>query len=166
MSAPNDNALGKESVEALDRMHCFGSRWFCLQMQEAFNGQSAILREIVFKHSDGELKRVAPLIHGLATTSEAIALLRRDNLLNEAHVLMRVLIERALNLCYLLTLPNGNLEQAREKTNAEPIKDAGAKELIEAAKTFRFAENYDIRGLRGGGPWKKRRLTRLGLQRN
>jgi hypothetical protein len=30
----------------MDTYHCFGSRWFCLQMQEAFDGQARILGEL------------------------------------------------------------------------------------------------------------------------
>src|ERR1039458_6471475 len=118
MTRENQNPLVKENADALDKFHCFGSRWFCLQMQEAFNVQSAILREIAQKHNNPKLKQVLPLIHGLQTTSEAISHLRRDGLLNEAHVLMRLLTERALNLCYLLATPASERSQAPKATSS------------------------------------------------
>jgi hypothetical protein len=142
--------LGKENADALDKFHCFGSRWFCLQMQEAFNVQSAILREIAQKHDNPKLKRALPLIHGLQTTSEAISLLRRDGLLNEAHVLMRLLTERALNLCYLLVTPsNDSAEEPKAISNDASGTKRGpaADELIGFADEFRFKETYDSEAL-------------------
>lgn len=150
MTKEKENNLGKENVDALDKFHCFGSRWFCLQMQEAFNIQSAILGEIAQKHDNPKLKRVLPLIHGLQTTSEAISLLRRDGLLNEAHVLMRLLTERALNLCYLLVTPSNDRDEASKAiSNDAPGTKQGpaADELIEFAKVFRFKEIYDSEAL-------------------
>jgi hypothetical protein len=149
---PNDGttSLGNENAEALDKLHCFGSRWFCVQMQEAFNTQSAILKEIAFKHhSNPAIKSVFPLVHGLHTASDAISLLRRDGLLNEAHVLMRLMTERAINLCYCLVAPsNSNTKPPNDTTDSKPVpKQLMADELIEVAKGFRFSENYDSQGL-------------------
>jgi hypothetical protein len=31
----------------MDKFHCFGSRWFCLQMQQAFDRQSNFFGEIL-----------------------------------------------------------------------------------------------------------------------
>ena len=142
--------MGKENENALDNFHCFGSRWFCLQMQEAFNVQSAILREIAQKHASPTLKQVLPLIHGMQTTSEAISLLRRDELLNEAHVLMRLLTERALNLCYMLATPASERSQTPKATSSEaaPTKQGPvADELVQFAEGFRFKETYDSAAL-------------------
>jgi hypothetical protein len=119
-------------------------------MQEAFNVQSAILREIAQKHNSPKLKQVLPLIHGLQTTSEAISLLRRDGLLNEAHVLMRLLTERALNLCYLLVTPAGECSQTPKATSSDAAptnRGPMAVELIEFAEGFRFKETYDSEAL-------------------
>lgn len=147
MSETTENKLGQENVETLDKLHCFGSRWFCIQMQEAFNAQAAILKEIAYKHSGEGLKAVLPVLHGLHTTADAISLLRRDGLLNEAHVLMRLLVERALNVCYLLLNPdNSDREFALsppEKTDKAERKERVADDLIEHAKSFRFEEKYD-----------------------
>lgn len=150
MTKEKETSFGKENTDALDKLHCFGSRWFCLQMQEAFNAQSAILKEIAQNHDIPKLKRVLPLIHGLHTTSEAISLLRRDGLLNEAHVLMRLLTERALNLCYLLvSSPHDSSEAPEAKSGGAAAMKQGpaANELIEFAKEFRFKETYDSEAL-------------------
>ena len=150
MTSEKENNLGKENADALDKLHCFGSRWFCLQMQEAFNVQSAILREIVQSHDIPRLKQVLPLIHGLQTTSEAISLLRRDGLLNEAHVLMRLLTERAINLCYLLvSATNHSPESPGVESDGATEKKQGlaANELIKYANEFRFKETYDSEAL-------------------
>ncbi len=150
MPFEDSTKLGSENAEALDKLHCFGSRWFCVQMQEAFNAQCAILKEIALKHhSNPSVHSVLPLLHGLHTTSDAISLLRRDGLLNEAHVLMRLLTERAINLCYQLVAPPNT--SVKTPSNAKDNKPAGqevmADELIEAAKEFRFSEDYDSEGL-------------------
>jgi len=150
MTKENEHNLGNENTDALDKFHCFGSRWFCLQMQEAFNVQSAILREITQKHDNPKIKDALPLIHGLQTASEAISLLRRDGLLNEAHVLMRLLIERALNLCYLLVTPQNESAKAQDATLNDVTKTKqrlAANGLIEFAKEFRFKEIYDSEAL-------------------
>jgi hypothetical protein len=150
MTKEDQSSLGKETRESLDKLHCFGSRWFCLQMQEAFNVQSAILREIAQNHANPRLKQVLPLIHGLHTTSEAISLLRRDGLLNEAHVLMRLLTERALNLCYLLAAPisdNPVAPEASRGGEANTKPGPAANELIDFANSFRFKETYDTEAL-------------------
>ncbi len=142
MEATTQNDLSTENKDALDKFHCFGSRWFCLQMQEAFSAQGAILGATSQKHENPKIRHVLPLIHGLQTTSEAISLLRRDGLLNETHVLMRLLTERALNLCYLLVAPPK--EDATGTLREVPkVKGLLAHELIEHAKEFRFKENYD-----------------------
>jgi hypothetical protein len=151
MSKQDENSLAEENADALDKFHCFGSRWFCLQMQEAFNVQSAILREIAQKNlNNPKIKPALPLIHGLHTTSEAISLLRRDGLLNEAHVLMRLLTERALNLCYLLVAPpDDSPGMQRASANKTPPRAEGplAEQLVEFAKGFRFKETYDSEAL-------------------
>ena len=146
MTKDNANSLGNESGDTLDKFHCFGSRWFCLQIQDAFDVQSAILREVAQTHDNFKLKRVLPLIHGLHTTSKAISLFRRDGLLNEAHVLMRLLTERALNLCYLL-VTSENEDSGAPKVDSDEATETKqgivANELIQFASNFRFKEDYD-----------------------
>jgi hypothetical protein len=149
---PNDgaNSLGNENLEALDKLHCFGSRWFCVQMQEIFNAQTAILKEIAIKHHDDPtIQSVLPLLHGLHTTSDAISLLRRDGLLNEAHVLMRLLTERAINLCYQLVAPANTATNSLKDASNDKAKpnELAADDLIKAAENFRFSESYDSKGL-------------------
>lgn len=140
----------QEVVEGLDKLHCFGSHWFCLQMQESFKAQSAILKEIAFKHDTSIAQDAIRLIHGLHTCAEAIALLRRDGLLNEANVLMRLLIERALTLCNILiaspSIPLGRQEGASREESVPP-REIIADELITNARGFRFVETYDSEAL-------------------
>jgi len=142
---------GGESVEALDKLHCFGSRWFCVQIQEAFNAQTAILKEIALKHhGNPTIQSILPLLHGLHTTANAISLLRRDGLLNEAHVLMRLLTERAINLCFHLITPTGVTTNAQNDTAGARVgspKQLNSDELIEEAEKYRFSESYDSQAL-------------------
>ena len=132
----------------MDTYHCFGSRWFCLQMQDAFDGQARILGELSRTVKDEKFRQVLPLAHAISDTAQAISLLRQDYYLNEAHVLMRLLVERAINLCFLL---------ASEANESAPVAVGqegrsfhsvnSAEELIEAAKEFQFSETYDSEAL-------------------
>jgi hypothetical protein len=133
-----------ESDGVLDEFHRFGSRWFCLQMEDTLSTQSSILKQISLEINNPELKKVLPLIMGLHTTSTAILCLRKDLLLNESHVLMRLLFERALNLCYLLTSPLDNKTVVSSCATTEAKKN---DDLVEIAKDFRFQEVYDSEAL-------------------
>ena len=86
----------------MDTYHCFGSRWFCLKMQEAFDGKARFLGELSSVIKDEQFQRIFPLAHAIDDTAQAISLLRQAYYLNEAHVLMRLLVERVINLCFRL----------------------------------------------------------------
>ena len=133
---------------SLDKLHCFGSRWFCLQMQEAFTAQKNVLYDLI-RSKNPKLKDVNPLLVALQTTSQAISLLRRDCLLNEAHVLMRLLVERAINVCYLYGVAKKTGAPTQDERTGEPEqpKLLSANELIQASIKLRFTEAYDSDGL-------------------
>ncbi len=66
--------------------------------------------------------------------------------MNEAHVLMRLLTERALNLCYLL-VTSENEDSGAPKVDSDEATETKqgivANELIQFASNFRFKEDYD-----------------------
>jgi hypothetical protein len=146
---PENNAEAEKPPGMLDDYHKFGSRWFCLQMREAFEGQAGIIAKLLDLPKDEKLQQVIPLILGIRDSSNALVLLRRDRLLNEAHVLMRLLTERVVNFCFLLVAEPSEIEviQVRDKGGeAKPVVNS-AGDLIELAKDFHIAETYDAEAL-------------------
>lgn len=132
----------------MDIYHRFGSRWFCLQMQDAFDAQARILGELSRTMKEEKFQRVLPLAHAVSDTAQAICLLRQDYYLNEAHVLMRLLVERVINLCFLLVSETNEAAPVAKRQEERAIQSVNsAKELIEAAREFQFSESYDSEAL-------------------
>jgi hypothetical protein len=137
----------------MDVYHCFGSEWFCFQMQHAFDGQRRILRQIVTNMSGKRVDNITALGWGIEGTAGAISDIRHGTHLNEAHVLMRLLVERAITFCYLATEPEPQPESAKGEAASESSahtrrKPSDAEELIEAANRMEFSESYDSEGLK------------------
>ena len=133
----------------LDKFHCFGSRWFCLQMQEAFAVQRNVIGQLS-QSTNPKLVKVMPLLLGMQSSSQAVSLLRRDGLLNESHVLMRLLIERAINACYLFVTADESdtaAEAEKHLPKERPRTVQTADEIIQTSLKIRFTESYDSNGL-------------------
>lgn len=136
---------GRKDAMNLDKFHSFGSRWFCIQMQEAFAVQRSLIEQLS-ESTNPKLANVMPLLLGLRTSSHAVPLLRRDGLLNESHILMRLLVERAINTCYIFITADKSdaaTDAKRQQPKAQSEKPLTADEIIQASLKIRFTESYD-----------------------
>jgi hypothetical protein len=122
-------------------------------MLRALTVQYGILGQFVQRLSAaGQRTDALPLGFALRGTAQAMLLLRLDCHLNEAQVLMRLLVERAINLCFCLTVnadekPGKNDRPTMTGTEAGKRRVSSAEELIEATKDYQFKESYDTEGL-------------------
>jgi hypothetical protein len=81
-------ATDRDEEMKMDKFHCFGSRWFCLQMQQAFDRQSNFFGEILQTGQSEKFRQVLPLVNGVKETASVISGLLYNRSLNEAHILM------------------------------------------------------------------------------
>jgi hypothetical protein len=124
----------------MDAFHKFGSTWFCLQLRDALNEQRQALGQLLEIESDAH-KKLKPLILGMLSATQALTLLWPDRLLNEAHVLMRVLLERTVSLCCLTVTSPAEFEELFQFDLAPPVRpveESGVTvdSLIAHAKSF------------------------------
>jgi hypothetical protein len=103
----------------MDPFHKFGSTWFCLQMRDALQEQRRVLERLLPIQGDS-VHKLKPSILGLLSVSDALARLWPDRLLNESHVLMRVLVERSVTLCCLTVGTPAELQELFRYDSAPP----------------------------------------------
>jgi hypothetical protein len=134
----------------MDVLHRFGSRWFCLQMQHFLEAQTRTLGEILECVKDDKFIEVLPLAVAIRETALAICALRDGNHLSEAHILMRLLVERTINFCFLLgkeSQHNNSSQKSQSNNSSQASIDSGkvlsVDNFINMSKEFRFAESYD-----------------------
>jgi hypothetical protein len=121
------------------------SRWLCLQLLDGLHEQCRIISEVI-DAKDHQKEKLLPLILSIKNTAHSIGLLRQDYLLNEAHVLTRLLTERVINLCYLLVADSSEVEKVteiRKSSSENSTSGPTADDLISSAKKFQFFEKYD-----------------------
>jgi hypothetical protein len=139
-------AADRDEEMKMDKFHCFGSRWFCLQMQQAFDRQSNFFSEILQTGKSEKFRQVLPLVNGVKETASVISGLLYNRSLNEAHVLMRLLTERVINLCFLLVASEAEIESVgstKKLLTLNKESKGSVEDLIKAASQFHFTETYD-----------------------
>jgi hypothetical protein len=140
-----DSRSAEAEQTGFDSYHCFGSSWFCAQMQAALSEQLELIRDMILNCRDERFHKIAQLLCGLESTASSIIALFPDRRLNEAIVLTRLLIERTLTVCYLFATADESLPQVKGGVAGQnrPTPLSGAEALIKASAEFRFSETYD-----------------------
>jgi hypothetical protein len=113
-------------------------------MEKFFLNQAALLKNSIEKGFKKRAKELLPLLIAVCENCNAIPLLRRGDFLNEAVVLMRVLIERTITYCYLVVGDDEALAEYKRLqipsegvSGLERVKDFDDPQvIIEAAREY------------------------------
>jgi hypothetical protein len=122
----------------MDPFHQFGSTWYCLEMRGCMEQQRKLLKQLLDREAEA-LAPLKPLVLGVVNAAQGIALCWPERLLSEAHVLMRLFVERAITLCCMAVSTPAEFQELFRSDLPEPSGSKPSDELayvISHAKAF------------------------------